>query len=78
MNINNKNYLTLKDIPNNMSKTKSNINYNNYNNTSKRIYINEDLSTINKTNRNISKKSNNCNNSNPKKLYLIIKRNENI
>ena len=69
MNINNKNYLTLKDIPNNMSKTKSNINYNN---TSKRIYINEDLSTINKTNKN---KKNNCNkNSNPKKVIFDYKK----
>ena len=57
MNIKDKKHLTLKNIPV-MNNTKTNLNNNN---TSKRIYINDDLSSINKTYKNLYIKNNNIN-----------------
>ena len=53
----NKKNLTLKDIPIS-NKIKSNIN-NNSNNTCKKIYINEEFSSINRTHKNLYIKNNN-------------------
>ena len=65
-NINHKKNLTLKDIPI-MNKTKSNITTN----SSKKIYINDDYNSINKTYKNIyMKKSNN----NQKKIIFDYKK----
>ena len=61
----NKKNLTLKDIPI-TNKIKININ----NNTCKRIYINEDFSSINKTHKNLYIK----NNSNQKKIIFDYKK----
>ena len=68
ININNKKHLTLKNIPV-MNNTKSSLNYNN---TSKRIYINDELSSINKTYKNLYIKNNNINNANNSNKKIIF------
>ena len=65
MNIKDKKHLTLKNIPV-MNNTKTNLNNNN---TSKRIYINDDLSSINKTYKNLYIKNNNINISSKKVIF---------
>ena len=69
INIKDKKHLTLKNIPI-MNNTKSILNYNN---TSKKIYINDDLSTINKTYKNLYVKNSN-NASNNKKVIFDYKK----
>ena len=71
LNMKSKKQLTLKEIPI-MSKTKSNLVYNN-NNSSKKIYVNEDISSISKGNKNLYKKNNN-NNSNQNKIIFDYKK----
>ena len=65
INIGDKKHLTLKNIPV-MNNTKNNLNYNN---TSKRIYINDDLSSINRTYKNLYIKNNNVNISSKKVIF---------
>ena len=52
-----------------MNNTKSSLNYNN---TSKRIYINDELSSINKTYKNLYIKNNNINNANNSNKKIIF------
>lgn len=70
ININNKRNLTLKDMPViNMNKTKRTLNKNN---SSKKIFINDELNYTNKTYKNLYMKS--INNNNQKKIIFDYKK----